>query len=267
MSKIHQRRADIQRGRSYSTFELANGLKVFVATHPDKSVAAAALAVLGGSIHEPKERPGLAHFCEHMILHGTLQPGYDGNFAEYIKQAGGTHNAVTTVLQTCFAFEIQSEKLEGALSRFARFFVSPIFSPSYHHQELQAIDAEHSMNTTNDFRRQWAILLLDVNPEHPYHWTSGCTKSLQNPALTNLHQALESFHASTYRAERMALAVLGSQSTQELTDWVRKYFSSVPSSRIRAPPLSNLMGDGIGKEEPAFLHGDFGILAKLKQRF
>ena len=123
-------------------------------TDPDKSVAAAALAVLGGSIHEPKERPGLAHFCEHMLLHGTLQPGYDANFAEYIKQAGGTHNAVTTVLQTCFAFEIQSEKLEGALSRFARFFVSPIFNPSYQYQELQAIDAEHSMNTTNDFRRQ-----------------------------------------------------------------------------------------------------------------
>eukprot|EP00435_Cladocopium_sp_Y103_P070032 s257_g34.t1 len=258
MSNIHQRRTDSQRRRSFSAFELANGLRVVVGTDPDKSVAAAALAVLGGSIHEPKERPGLAHFCEHMLLHGTFQPGYDANFAEYIKQAGGTHNAVTTVLQTCFAFEIQSEKLEGALSRFARFFVSPIFSPSYQYQELQAIDAEHSMNTTNDFRRQWAILLLDANPEHPYHWTSGCTKSLQNPLLrTNLHQALETFHAHAYKADRMSLAVVGNQSTKELTEWVCKYFAYVPSSRVRSKDLSDLMGAGIGKGEPPFLHEDF----------
>ncbi|CAL1160182.1 unnamed protein product [Cladocopium goreaui] len=258
MSNIHQRRTDSQRGRSFSTFELANGLRVVVGTDPDKSVAAAALAVLGGSIHEPKERPGLAHFCEHMLLHGTLQPGYDANFAEYIKQAGGTHNAVTTVLQTCFAFEIQSEKLEGALSRFARFFVSPIFNPSYQYQELQAIDAEHSMNTTNDFRRQWAILLLDANPEHPYHWTSGCTKSLQNPLLrTNLHQALETFHAHAYKADRMSLALVGNQSTKELTEWVCKYFACVPSSRVRSKDLNDLMGAGIGKGEPPFLHEDF----------
>ena len=265
MSNIQQGRTDSQRGRSYFAFELENGLRAVVVSDPDQTVpAAAALAVLGGSIHEPKERPGLAHFCEHMLLHGTLQPGYgDANFAEYIKQSGGTHNAVTTVLQTCFAFEIQSNKLEGALSRFARFFISPIFSASYQHQELQAIDAEHSMNTTNDFRRQWAILLLDANPDHPYHWTSGCSKSLQNPALPrNLHQALEAFHASVYKSERMSLAVLGKQSTEELANWVRKYFSCVPSSRVKRNHLNCLMGDDIGKGEPPFLQDDFCTQSK-----
>ena len=266
MSKIHQAETDSRRGRKYSSFELSNGIQVVVVSDPDKSVpAAAALAVLAGSIHEPKDRPGLAHFCEHMLLHGTIQPCYgDANFAEYLKQSGGKHNAVTTVLQTCYAFEVQSGKLEGALSRFARFFVSPIFSRSCQHQELQAIDAEHSMNTTNDFRRQWAILLTDVNPRHPYHWTSGCSRSLQNPNLPDLHHALESFHSSNYRSERMSLAVMGSQTIEELASWVRKYFSCVPSSRRRGVDLNHLMGDSLGGDEPPFLAEDFCGQAPLK---
>ncbi|CAK9074030.1 unnamed protein product [Durusdinium trenchii] len=259
MSNIHQPTTDCRRGRSYLSFELPNGIQVVVASDPNRSTpAAAALAVLAGSIHEPKDRPGLAHFCEHMLLHGTIQPCYgDANFAEYIKQSGGRHNAVTTVLQTCYAFEVQSSKLEGALSRFARFFASPIFSRSYQQQELQAIDAEHSMNATNDFRRQWAILLLDANPRHPYHWTSGCSKSLQNPNLPDLHRSLESFHSSNYKSERMSLAVVGSEATQELASWVRKYFSCVPSSGTKDPGLSYLMGDSLGGGEPSFLKEDF----------
>ena len=45
--------------RTYSAFQLPNGLRAIVASDPDKSVAAAAaLCVLAGSIHEPKEIPG-----------------------------------------------------------------------------------------------------------------------------------------------------------------------------------------------------------------
>ena len=143
-------------------FELENGLRAVVVSDPDQTVpAAAALAVLGGSIHEPKERPGLAHFCEHMLLHGTLQPGYrDANFAEYVKQSGGTHNAMTTVLQTCFAFE-------------SVFYITN-FNTSYQHQELQAIDAEHSMNTTNDFPATVGYHISCSSAHHFY--TSAGTK-------------------------------------------------------------------------------------------
>ena len=120
---------------------------------------------------------GLAHLCEHMLLHGTLQP-WGTTFSEHIKAHAGQHNAVTTMLQTCFAFEIQSDHLDAALRLFCRFFLSPTFCQSHQHQELKAIDAEHRMNAQSDFRRQWAVLLQDANPRHQYHWASGCSKSL-----------------------------------------------------------------------------------------
>ncbi|CAE7941384.1 IDE [Symbiodinium sp. KB8] len=245
--------------RTYSAFELPNGLRVIVASDPDKSVAAAAaLCVLAGSLHEPKEIPGLAHLCEHMVLHGTLQP-WGTTFSEHIKAHAGQHNAVTTMLQTCFAFEIQSDKLDSALRLFCRFFVSPQFCRSLQHQELQAIDSEHSMNAQSDFRRQWAVLLQDANPRHPYHWASGCSKSLLHGAAAakcDLHEAMEKFHESTYKASRMTLAVVGPQPTEKLEALVRACFTSVPSEPQGRTERSTLIGDQVSRE-PAFLSEDF----------
>ncbi|CAE8710284.1 unnamed protein product, partial [Polarella glacialis] len=255
--------------RSYDYLRLPNGLQVIVASDPDKSsAAAAALAVLVGSVHEPKEIPGLAHFCEHMVLHGTVGPlyGADAQFADYIKQHGGSHNAVTTMQQTCFAFEIQADKLEGALCRFARFFVMPSFSRAHHCQEIKAIDSEHSMNTQNDFRRQWAILLMDANPRHQYHWGSGCSKTLVagvNSQHLDLHQALLKFHGRAYTAGRMCLSVVGTQSTTELLAWARRHFGAVPSAAagfggaLNVEDPSSLIGDAVGGSEPSFLPEDF----------
>ena len=61
----------------------------------------------------------------------------------------------------------------------------------------------------------------------------------------------------------MSLALVGNQSTKELTEWVCKYFACVPSSRVRSKDLNDLMGAGIGKGEPPFLHEDFCILFEL----
>lgn len=255
-------------GRQYLPFTLPNGLRVVVASDPDASTtAAAALAVQVGSVHEPKEVPGLAHFCEHMVVHGTMAPLYDFysgdiQFAEFVKQHGGSHNGVTTMQQTCFAFEIPPDHLQGALKRFAKFFVPPsfaeFFSRSLHGQEIKAIDSEHSMNLQNDFRRQWAVLLLDANPAHPYHWGSGCAKSLETDVAVrkiDLHQMLETFHRKNYTAERMSLAVVGTQSAKQLEDLVRKHFKDAPRSQPGTPQLP--IGDDVGGKEPAFRQEDF----------
>jgi hypothetical protein len=53
--------------RSYQYFMLPNGL-VVINVHDNKTTQAAfSVAVDAGSLDNPKEFPGLAHFCEHMI--------------------------------------------------------------------------------------------------------------------------------------------------------------------------------------------------------
>ena len=47
---------------------LANGLTVVAFSDPAAEKAAAALCVAVGALSDPDEIPGLAHFCEHMLL-------------------------------------------------------------------------------------------------------------------------------------------------------------------------------------------------------
>ncbi|HBK19461.1 MAG TPA: hypothetical protein DDZ38_12535, partial [Gammaproteobacteria bacterium] len=45
--------------------------QVLLVSDPETDKSAAALAVYRGSFHETNDRPGLAHFLEHMLFIGT----------------------------------------------------------------------------------------------------------------------------------------------------------------------------------------------------
>ena len=53
------------------TIVLENELKVYLLSDPDFNVSAASLAVDVGSLENPDNRLGLAHFLEHMLFLGT----------------------------------------------------------------------------------------------------------------------------------------------------------------------------------------------------
>lgn len=50
------------------TLILENGLKVILISDPSFNSSAASLAVRVGSLADPKEHSGLAHFLEHMLF-------------------------------------------------------------------------------------------------------------------------------------------------------------------------------------------------------
>ena len=55
----------------YRGLELANEMLVVLISHPDIDKAAAALDVHIGSLADPKDAPGIAHFLEHMLFMGS----------------------------------------------------------------------------------------------------------------------------------------------------------------------------------------------------
>ena len=53
---------------------LDNQLKVYLLSDPDFNVSAVSMSVMVGSLENPEDRQGLAHFLEHMpILQATIQ--------------------------------------------------------------------------------------------------------------------------------------------------------------------------------------------------
>ncbi|KAK6035998.1 peptidase, M16 family, partial [Cooperia oncophora] len=55
----------------YRGLELTNGLRVLLVSDPTTDKSAAAMDVNVGSLMDPWELQGLAHFCEHMLFLGT----------------------------------------------------------------------------------------------------------------------------------------------------------------------------------------------------
>ena len=55
----------------YRRLELPNGMKAILISDPEAERSAASLSVGMGSLSDPKKRPGMAHFLEHMLFLGT----------------------------------------------------------------------------------------------------------------------------------------------------------------------------------------------------
>lgn len=56
---------------SYRGLELSNEMLVVLISHPSIDKAAAALDVTIGSLADPRNVPGIAHFLEHMLFMGS----------------------------------------------------------------------------------------------------------------------------------------------------------------------------------------------------
>lgn len=57
--------------RKYLGLKLTNDLKVLLISDPETDISAASLSVNVGSMSDPWEIQGLAHFLEHMLFMGT----------------------------------------------------------------------------------------------------------------------------------------------------------------------------------------------------
>ena len=136
--------------RLYRGLELTNGLKVLLISDPATDKSSAAMDVHIGSMSDPDDLPGLAHFCEHMLFLGTEKYQEENEYNKFLSEHGGTSNAFTSSEHTNFYFDVAPEHLDGALDRFAQFFLSPLFTPSATEREVNAVNSENDKNIQND---------------------------------------------------------------------------------------------------------------------
>jgi insulysin len=112
--------------RQYKTVILENGLRALLIHDPDADKSAASLDVNVGCALDPKPLYGTAHFLEHMLFMGTEKYPDEEEYSKYIKDKGGMNNAYTSLTNTNYHFDCSNEGFEGAVDRFAQFFISPL---------------------------------------------------------------------------------------------------------------------------------------------
>ena len=213
--------------RAYHYETLENGLRLLVISDSAADKSAAALTVFRGSFHEPENRPGLAHFLEHMLFIGTEKyPDPDGYFG-FIETHGGSSNAYTAPDHTNYFFDIQPEFFEEGVDRFGQFFISPLMDPAYVEREKNAVHSEYQMQYKADGWRGFAVQKQAMNPEHPFsQFSIGSLNTLDGDVYSDLMR----FFETHYSADQMSAVIVHNEPLETLVPWIRALFSQVANS-------------------------------------
>ncbi|KAJ3207689.1 Insulinase (Peptidase M16) [Clydaea vesicula] len=236
--------------RKYRHLKLDNDLEVLLISDKDTEKAAAALDVHVGQMCDPIECQGLAHFLEHLLF---MYP-VENDYSEYLSAHGGHSNAFTGLENTNYYFEVNQEFLEGALDRFAQFFLEPLFLESSTEREMNAVNSEHMKNIQQDAWRLHQLQRDLADPNHPYSkFGTGNLETLGEGPKQNgieIRKVLLDFHKSIrikyYSANIMRLVVLGKEPLDILTEWVVSRFSLVANKNIQVP---SCVGHPLGTDQ------------------
>lgn len=211
--------------RVYLYNRLPNLLKVFLVHDADADKSTAAMNVNVGSLLDPKEFPGLAHFLEHMLFMGTEKYPQENDFSEYLNKNNGYSNAYTDLDSTNYYFEVNNENFNSALDRFAQFFTSPLFNESAVEREVQAVDSEHKKNIQSDLWRMMQLIRSESNENSLFNrFATGSLNTLQKPLL---REALIDFHKKYYSSHLMTLVIVSNQPVENLDKLTKELFSNV----------------------------------------
>ena len=225
--------------RDYRALMLDNGLEALVVSDPQADKAAAALNVNVGSGDDPDDRPGLAHFLEHMLFLGTGKYPDAGEYDRFLAEHGGSGNAATSFAHTSFFFDVDAAHLEGALDRFAQCFVSPRFDRGYVERERQVVHSEFVSRRRNDRLRSFAAWRQTLDPRHPLsRFLDGNAETLADRPGAGVRDALIAFHESRYSSHLMKLVVVGREPLDVLEDRVRARFEAVPRRDVEPPRIT-----------------------------
>eukprot|EP01061_Rhynchopus_euleeides_P036716 TRINITY_DN619_c0_g1_i1.p1 TRINITY_DN619_c0_g1~~TRINITY_DN619_c0_g1_i1.p1 ORF type:complete len:1059 (+),score=338.50 TRINITY_DN619_c0_g1_i1:103-3279(+) len=226
---------EVQSGRSYKHATLKNGLQVLVISDPNTSRGAASMDCKVGSINNPEEVPGLAHFCEHMMFLGTEKYPHEGDYQSYVKRSGGKVNAYTATENTCYSFDVGVSMLDGALDRFAQFFIAPLFTESATGKELMAVESEDQRARTTEGFHFWSSFLKQlVRPEHPFAWFFAGNKQtlLDTPREKGIdtRDFLLRFQKQHYTVQNLRLCVYGKEACDTLLGMVREKYEAISNT-------------------------------------
>jgi zinc protease len=223
---------------------LPNGLRYYILenTRPEGR-AYLTLAVHAGSVLEKDDEQGLAHFVEHMAFNGTRRFP-ESDLINYLRSLGMRFgpevNAYTTYDETVFGIEVPVENTGGvkripdkALAVMDDWTYAVTFAPKDVDDERLVIMEEYRSNlgAMERFRRKMLPLLFQGSP-YAERFPIGLPEIIQNAPA----ERLENFYRTWYRADNMALILVGDFDGAVLeADLARHFSAPAPKTPLKHP--------------------------------
>jgi insulysin len=215
--------------REYTNMILDNGLKVVIVRDKDITQSGATMLTHLGSIDDGKFM-GLAHFLEHLLFMGSHKYPGENDYGKFLAEHGGGSNAYTADDHTCYYFGTNSDSFYEALDIFSRFFIDPLLDESAISREINAVNSEFQMYSTNDSWRMQALSNFLGNPNNPCSkFTVGNLDTLQKDGIFN---AVKELHAKYYSSNIMYLCVVHNDTIENIKTQVLNMFGQMQNKHV-----------------------------------
>ena len=221
---------------SVRTGALPNGLVYFIRRNPrpaDRVLLR--LAVKAGSVDEADDQRGLAHVLEHMAFNGTsrFKPGELVSYLESIGARFGPHvNAYTSYDETVYMLDVPTDRpnaLQRGFDALSDFAGGMTLDPAEVDKERGVVIEEWRGRLGAGTRMQQPQIEAIFGPTSQYskRLPIGTPESLRTFTVKRLRD----FYSANYRANRMAVIVVGDLDPDEIERLIRQRFGPMPAAR------------------------------------
>ncbi|MBW4528410.1 MAG: insulinase family protein [Phormidium tanganyikae FI6-MK23] len=205
---------------------LDSGLTLIHHHLPATGVTAIDVWVNAGSIVEPDEWSGMAHFLEHMIFKGTSQIA-PGEFDSAIENRGGMTNAATSYDYAHFYMTTASKDFAETLPYLGELLLNAAIPEDEFGREREVVLEEILQTYDDPDAIAFQVLSELVYQRHPYGRPILGTEESLMPRSAD---EMRSFHRAHYQPENMTVVITGDVDLDRAKLQVEKAFHTFPNS-------------------------------------
>ena len=133
---------------SVKTHIFPNGLKLVYEKSPGNIPVTQMQAFCNfGSVDEPEDSKGAAHFIEHMCFKGTTTIANSSKLTQTYDKIGAYMNATTNKLYTCYVIKCDSNFVENMVELVSDMMLNSTLSEKECEKEIQVVIEESSRNS------------------------------------------------------------------------------------------------------------------------
>lgn len=221
----------------YTVFTLSNGIRVLHQPADGTDIAHCCLFINAGSRDEGPDKPGLAHFIEHLLFKGTKRRNAY-HILNRLEVVGADLNAYTTKEQTC----IHASFLIKHAERVLELLTDIMFHSTFPESELQK-EKGVILDEIESYRETPDEYIQDHFDELVFKGHALANNILGTPESVRkfTRDDISTFIAESYAFEHTVLGFYGNIQPAKLVKLAEKYLEGVsmkqkPDARIPVPP-------------------------------
>ncbi len=258
-------------------YQLANGMKVLLASDPSKPSIVVNITYLVGSRHENYGETGMAHLLEHMLFKGSKN---HPKIAEEFTQRGAQWNASTWTDRTNYyeVFTASEDNLDWALSLEADRMLTSFIRKEDLATEMPVVRNEFEIGENSPVDIMIERMMSTMYLWHNYgKSTIGARSDIENVPIPRL----QAFYRNFYQPDNAVLLIGGRFDDAKALALVMKHFGSLPKPTrvlqtlytqepvqdgersVKLERVGDVQAVGAGHHVPPMAHPDYAAVTLL----